>query len=143
MREKTNKEQRTGTLQPPPQYRRASEQWLSQTLASLLDPVVHKRHVRTVPGRENVDLYGTGFYLKNPTPPGGSRPGDLIGLCTPTETPQGDEEEATEKLPRGLMGRGKKRHSSGVTEYSNTASRRKDEGDCPVVEHKEKGEKGG
>ena len=83
------------------------------------------------------------FYLKTPTPPGGSRPGDLTGLCTPTETPQGDEEEATEKVRRGLMGRGKKRHSSGVTEYSNTASRRKDEGDCPVVEHKEKGEKGG
>ena len=87
------------------------------------------------------------FYLKTPTPPGGSRPGDLIGLCTPTETPQGDEEEATEKVRRGLMGRGKNRHSSGVKEYSSTASRRKDEGDCPVVEHKrrvvrEKGKRG-
>ena len=41
------------------------------------------------------------------------------------------------------MGRGKKRHSSGVKEYSNTASRRKDEGDCPLVEHVFKAERVG
>ena len=63
------------------------------------------------------------FYLKTPTPPGGSRPGDLIGLCTPTETPQGDEEEATEKVRRGQKEEKGLKRRKGVFKYREPTER--------------------
>ena len=126
MREKTNKEQRTGTLQPPPQYRRASEQWLSQTLASLLDPVVHKRHVRTVPGRENVDLYGTGLLFENPNPTRGKPPRRPNWALYANGDPSRRRRESDRESPEGADGQREEqalKRRKGVFEYREPTER--------------------
>ena len=126
MREKTNKEQRTGTLQPPPQYRRASEQWLSQTLASLLDPVVHKRHVRTVPGRENVDLYGTGLLFENPNPTRGEPPRRPNWALNANGDPSRRRRGSDRASPEGADGQREEKalkRRQGVFEYREPTER--------------------